>query len=197
MKTMIILKRGIDFEISSSILATFFLLLLTCPLVGQAQQKKPLTENDYGKWGTLWVKDLSDQGKWASYEMTYENHNDTLFLQRTSGNGRYSFPKGRDSRFGGEKIFTFLQPESKLKVIHLETLKTEVLTAVKRYELMLDGKYIITLDSGYGEKGTLKVRNQKGIAIDSIVGVTEYALNDNKDALCMPPNIKSTMKLGL
>ncbi|TDE29400.1 S9 family peptidase [Flavobacterium ranwuense] len=175
----------------------FLTLLLSCPVAGQEQPKKLLTEADYGRWGTLSTKDISDQGKWSSYEMTYENHNDTLFLQRTSGNERYSFPKGRDSHFGGEKIFAFLQPESKLKVIHLETLKTEVLTAVKRYEVVLEGKYILTLDSGYGEKSILKVRNEKGNVIDSILGVTEYALNNTKDAVLFATNNQGYDEVGI
>lgn len=172
-------------------------LLLSCPVAGQEQPKKRLTEADYGKWGTLSVKDISDQGKWASYEMTYENHNDSLFLQRTSGNERYSFPKGNHSHFGGEQIFAFLAPESKLKIIHLETLKTEVFTAVKRYELVLDGKYILTFDNGYGEKSTLKVRNEKGILMDSIFGVTEYALNDTNDAVLFAANNQGDGEVGI
>lgn len=182
MKTIKRMERAIYSNISG-LFASFLLLLLTCPQVGQAQQKKLVTEKDYGRWGTFWVKDISDQGKWASYEMTYENHKDTLFLQRTSGNESYAFPKGTDARFGGEKIFTLLMPESKLKIMHLETRKTEVLTEVKRYELLLGGQYIITFNKGYGEKSQLKIRNEKGLVVDSIPAVTEYALNDNKDAL--------------
>jgi dipeptidyl aminopeptidase/acylaminoacyl peptidase len=196
MKNINLIKR-IIYKDLLGLFIPFLTLLLSCPVAGQEQPKKLLTEVDYGRWGTLNIKGISDYGKWSSYEMTYENHKDTLFLQRTSGNERYMFPKGREGRFGGEKIFTFLQPESKLKIIHLETSKTEVLTNVERYELVLDGKYILTLNQDYGEKSTMKVRNEHGFVIDSVVGVTEYTLNNNKDAVLFAVNNQGYDEVGI
>ena len=171
-----------DFEFSSLVFA-FLLLLLSCPCMGQTQQKKRLTENDYGRWGTLEVKGISEQGKWASYAMHYENHSDTLFVQSTTATKSYVFPKGNDGHFGGEQIFAFLAPESKLKVLQLRKGKIAVYNHVKRYELAMNGEYIITLNKGYGEKSLMRIRNQNGKIIDSIAGVTEYALNEKRDAL--------------
>ena len=161
----------------------FLLVLLTCALTGQAQEKKLLTENDYARWGTLAVKAISEQGKWASYAMHYENHSDTLFVQSTDKNKRYAFPNGNDGQFGGEQIFAFLVPESKLKVLHLLKGKIAVFDNAKRYELAMNGAYIITLNKGYGEKSLMRISNQNGKVIDCIVGVTAYVLNENKDAL--------------
>lgn len=179
---MLLFKRKMDFEFSSLVFA-FLLLLLSCPCMGQTQQKKRLTENDYGRWGTLEVKGISEQGKWASYAMHYENHSDTLFVQSTTATKSYVFPKGNDGHFGGEQIFAFLAPESKLKVLQLRKGKIAVYNHVKRYELAMNGEYIITLNKGYGEKSLMRIRNQNGKIIDSIAGVTEYALNEKRDAL--------------
>lgn len=180
---MILFKRKIDFECSSLVLDLFLLVLLSCSILGQAQQKKPLTEKDYDRWGTLEVKAISEKGKWVSYAMHYENHSDTLFVQSTDKNKRYVFPNGNDSHFGGEQLFAFLAPESKLKVLQLRKSKITVYNHVKRYELAMDGEYIITLNKGYGEKSLMRIRNQNGKVIDSIAGVTGYALNENRDAL--------------
>jgi dipeptidyl aminopeptidase/acylaminoacyl peptidase len=184
------------FEISSLALATF-LLLLSCPCMGQAQQKKPLTENDYGRWGTLEVKAISDQGKWASYAMRYENHKDTLFVHNTTKNKSYAFPKGVEGRFGGERLFAFLALESQLKVMQLPTGKISVYENVKRYELACDGQYIITLNKGYSEKSLLKIRNEKGIVLDSIAGVTEYSLNVEKDAVLYASKAQGHNEVGI
>lgn len=196
MKAMLIESKKIDFEISSLVLATF-LLLLYCPCMGQVQQKKALTENDYKRWGTLEVKAISDQGKWASYVMRYENHNDTLFVQNTARNKSYVFPKGNDGHFGGEQLFAFLAPDSKLKVMELPTGKITVYDNVKRYELAKDGQYIITLNKGYGEKCLMQIRNSKGKVIDSIEGVSEYALNADKDAIMYASSQKDYSELGI
>ncbi|MFV8326204.1 alpha/beta hydrolase family protein [Flavobacterium sp. ZS1P14] len=200
MKAINLVEREINREINrelSSLVVSLLFLLISCPVVGQDQQKKHLSEADYGRWGTLEVKAISDQGKWASYEMTYENHTDTLFLQATSENQRYTFPKGSEARFGAEKVFAFLEPQSTLKVVHLQTGKTEVLANVKRYELLPDGRYILTLDQGYGQKSTLKIRNEQGIVIDSIIGVTEYALNNAKDAVLFATTNQGRNEVGM
>ena len=196
MKAINLVKRGMN-DCLLGLFSTFLFLLVSLPIIGQEKQKKPLGEADYKRWGTLSIKGISDYGKWTSYEMNYENHNDTLFLQRTSGNKPYFFPKGKDGRFGGEKIFAFLQSESKLKVICLETNKTQVFTAVKRYELLLQGKYMATLDKGYGEKSTMKIQNEQGIVIDSIAGVTQYVINSNKDAILYATEYQGCNEVGI
>lgn len=186
-----------DFEISSLVLVLFLLLLLSCPVVGQAQQKKPLTENDYGKWGSMEVKAISDEGKWASYAMRYQNHNDTLFVHNIDKNKSYAFPKGQEGRFGGDRLFAFLGPESQLKVMQLQTGKIKIYEHVKRYELALNGQYIITLNKGYSEKSLLKIYNQKGIVIDSITGVTQYSLNATGDALLYAAKYQASSEVGI
>lgn len=196
MKAMLIVRKKIDFEISSLVVA-FVLLLLSCPCMGQAQQKKPLTENDYQRWGTLEVKAISDQGKWASYAMHYENHSDTLFVQNTTKTKSYVFPKGNDGRFGEEKLFAFLAPNSKLKVLELPTGKIAVYDNIKRYELAKDGQYIITLNKGYGEKSLMQIRNSNGKVIDSIDGVSEYTLNADKDAIVYASSQKDYSEIGI
>lgn len=165
--------------------------------MGQVQQKKALTENDYQRWGTLEVKAISDQGKWASYAMRYENHSDTLFVQNTAKNKSYVFPKGNDGRFGGEQLFAFLASDSKLKVMELPTGKIAVYDNVKRYELANDGQYIITLNKGYGEKCLMQIRNSNGKVIDSIEGISEYALNADKDAIMYASSQKDYSELGI
>lgn len=196
MKAILIIRKKIDFEILSLVLATL-LLLLSCPCMGQVQQKKALTENDYARWGTLEVKAISNQGKWASYAMRYENQSDTLFVQNTTKTKSYVFPKGNDGRFGAEKLFAFLAPNSKLKVLELPTGKIAVYDNIKRYELAKDGQYIITLNKGYGEKSLMQIRNSNGKVIDSIDGISEYALNADKDAIVYASSQKDYSEIGI
>ncbi|WP_264564389.1 alpha/beta hydrolase family protein [Flavobacterium sp. N3904] len=193
---MMLFKIKMDFECSSLVLA-FLLLLLSCPYVGQAQQKKPVTEDDYQRWGTLEVNALSDDGKWASYAMRYENHSDTLFVQRTDQSKSYAFPKGIDGQFGGEQLFAFLAPESQLKVLQLRKGKISVYHQVRRYALAKDGQYIVTFDKGYGQKSGMKVRNSNGTVIDSIAGVTEYVLDANSEALVYASSQSGHHEVGI
>lgn len=159
------------------------ILLSACPFMGQAQQKKQLTENDYSQWGNLNIKNISNKGNWVSCEMNYENQNDTLLLINTSKTKIFSFAKGKNGQFGTEKFFAFLEPESKLKVIELLTGKVSVYPNVEKYELACNGKYIITFNNVHGQKKLMTIRNSQCKILESIVGVTEYSLSQKGDAI--------------
>jgi hypothetical protein len=64
-------------------ISIFFFWLVACPAIGQVITKKPLTEAEYGLWGTLKQEQLSKNGKWVSYRVTYESGEDTLFVMNS------------------------------------------------------------------------------------------------------------------
>ncbi len=45
-----------------------------------AQTKKNLTPEDYGKWQSIGVTDLSPNGEWLTYQILVQEDNDTLFV---------------------------------------------------------------------------------------------------------------------
>jgi dipeptidyl aminopeptidase/acylaminoacyl peptidase len=192
MTNLFLIKRSINVSILN-----WLLLLLTCPLTGQAQQKKQLKESDYIKWGTLNVKALSDDGNWASYQMSYENHLDTLFVQNTYTNKTFSFAGAQGGHFAGKNIFTFLQSESRLKILTLKTGRLKTIENVKRYELALDGKYILTYDQDYAKKSLLKIRNDKGEIMDSLTDISEYCLSSRKNTLLYTSKTKKQIEVGI
>lgn len=179
------------------IILNWLLLLSACLSAGQAQQKKYLKDNEYEKWGTLDIKSISDKGAWVSCEMSYENQKDTLFLLSTSKTKSYSFPKGKNGSFGAEDIFVFLEPESRLKIIELMSGKIQTFENVSRYESVSDGKYLITLNKGYGQKSLLTIRDKKRKVIDTIAGVTEYIFNSTKDAIMYSATYQNHYQVGI
>lgn len=177
------------------LISTF--LLCSCPMVGQEPQKRDLKEADYGKWGTLWTKGLSNLGNWVSFEMTYENHNDTLFLKRTTGNKTYTFPKGKNGQCGVEQVFACLLPNAVLQVTELRSGKMQLFPDVKRYDLLVGGKYILTSNKGRNTISLIKIRNQKGAVIDSISNVTDYVLNPKKNGMLFAVTNGSQHSIGI
>jgi dipeptidyl aminopeptidase/acylaminoacyl peptidase len=197
MKMFLLIQNKMDFALTSMLWATFLLLLLSRPLLGLAQQKKTLSENDYSRWGSLDVQAISDKGKWASYAMRYDSGMDTLFVHNTTKNKSYAFPKGHDGLFGAEKVFAFLVPESNLKVMQLETGQVKHFDHVERYELTTNGHYIITFDKGYSQKSVMIIRNQNGAIVDTLANVTEHSLNSTKDALLFTSNSNENTAVGI
>lgn len=165
--------------------------------MGQRQTSKHIAEKDYEKWGTLWAKGLSASGNWASYEINYDHKGDTLFVQSTTFDKTYILPKGTAGQFGAEAYYACVLPEAKLQLLNLVTGTIKVIPNVKRFDLVIRGKYIIALDKWYGQKSVLKVYTEKGILLDSIEGVTEYKLNEKKDALLFAASRNACYETGI
>lgn len=178
-------------------LLNLWILLSACPVLGQAGQMKHVKEIDYAKWGTLDLKNISDEGKWVSCEMNYDSRQDTLFLLSTSKTKTFAFPKGHNGHFAGERFFAFLEPESKLKVVQLKTQKIQVFEDVSQYELVYDSKYILTLTTEHSQKNTITIRNEKGKILYAITEVTEYAVNPDKDALLFSAGNERLNEIGI
>ena len=58
-----------------------YFFFLTAPPAG-AQEKHPVTSEDYGRWETLREGALSPDGRWLVYEIGRVNGNDELRLHR-------------------------------------------------------------------------------------------------------------------
>jgi len=153
--------------------AVVFLIWLTaCPVLGQVQAKKTLTEADYNLWGTMGGEQLSVKGNWASYRISYENDTDTLFVVNTQSRKRYTFPGVREGRFNAEELFAYMKKEE-LVLTDLTTGKEIQIPDVERYDFSADGHTLVTL-----EKGNQLVVRKYGQVIDRIDNVTEYNQDD-------------------
>lgn len=74
------------------------LVLFTSQVFGQAA-KFALTETEYGKWGTLRLNKISEDGKWVACNMYYERGKDTLFLLNTQSNRKIAIAGGKRPEF--------------------------------------------------------------------------------------------------
>ncbi len=164
------------------IFGIWFFLLFSYSSFGQPQ-KKQLTEADYGKWGTLWIKGFSNSGKWVNFEMSYENHKDTLFLQNTERDLRLIFPNGFNGKFGNEKFFICMLPDGRLNFTDLETMQSNIIDKVDRYEIGQDAKNIITFEKKENGKSAILIRNPKGLVINIINEVYDFTIDPSKKAL--------------
>jgi dipeptidyl aminopeptidase/acylaminoacyl peptidase len=148
------------------------LVLVSCPVLGQVLTKRQLTESDYNLWGTMKGEQISNTGRWVSYQMTYPSKCDTLFVYDTNAQKKFSFPDYTNGRFAGEGVFA-CQKKDTLLLYHLKTAKKEQIAGVKRYEFSSDGDLLVTLK----EDNQLLVCRQ-GVLVDRIANVKEYKWNN-------------------
>ncbi|RUT70265.1 S9 family peptidase [Flavobacterium cupreum] len=162
----------------------FYSVMITCPVMGQVMQKD-LTPADYNLWSRLSVGTLSENGKWASFNVSYENGADTLFVKRTDGKSCFDFAQGQDGRFFGKDKFACLK--SGLCIANLQTGNLKTVSEVIRYEITKEN-YIIA-ESPFGNVNkNLTIYNEEGNIYFDIKNVTAWSYNVKSDAIIYQTN---------
>ncbi|TRW23624.1 S9 family peptidase [Flavobacterium zepuense] len=150
------------------------LLLITCPVVGQVINAKPITREDYHLWGSPELKEVSDDGKWISYSVSYENGADTLFVKGSENATAYSFPQHNNGTFTSSGYFA-CQRENKLVVMDLNGGLIKSYDDIKSFEFSKKAGMLILLSNGNGTN-SLRLTDQQGKTIYSLKDVSSYAL---------------------
>ncbi|TBX67490.1 S9 family peptidase [Flavobacterium silvisoli] len=166
-------------------------LLLSCPIFGQARQ---VVKNSagFGKEGKVLINELSADGKWISYGISYESGTDTLVLQNTVTKARQLFPKGTQSHFGGKRFFACIR-KNDLIVLSLESGRSFVVPNISRYFFLANGTCLATLNT----KHILELRNTRNKVVQTIEGITGFELNETRDVLLYSSNTKDNFEVGI
>jgi dipeptidyl aminopeptidase/acylaminoacyl peptidase len=182
------------------VVALHYLLCLCCVLMGftaYAQAvKQPVNTAEYHLWGTLYTDRLSDEGRWVSYLMDYDNGTDTLFLGSTDGKKSYKFPDSGSGAFCREETFAFMDKEGTLTLLDLASGNKTALGKIAAYTFAANGKYLITL-SGSGSGQSLEIRDIKGNIIKALPDVESYKLGNNDTMVICSQNTASNGRIIL
>lgn len=180
-------KKGFDFVLNRKakclpLGALFIFVLVACPLLGQVKQKKQLTPADYPLWGTFQLEELSERGKWVSYNMQYEQQTDTLFLKNTETKKTIPFPKGSEGKFNKEESFACLIPAG-LAAINLKTNQQQFIPNAVAFAFSSNGKYRIVLKKDSDNQKSLEISSPDGKWKEDIKNATAFLLNTATDKL--------------
>jgi len=184
---------------------SYFLLLFFFSLsVTQAQQKKWLTADDYGKWQSLGAMDLSPNGQWVAYQVMVQEDNDTLYIKNRLTDTLYKMAFASAPEFSkdnkwiafriglpfkeAEKLRDQSKPvEYKMGLLNLVTGKKEIIQNINRFSFSRNGKFLAAYLSPPKEnkdKGAvLLLKNLSDGTTRTIGNVTEYAFNKKSDHL--------------
>ena len=165
---------------------TMYLLLfyLLTGTTGNAQQAKlQIKRDDYKKWGTLVLGELSSRGNWASYQMMYESARDTLFLKSVDSRSHYQFASASSARFDptGQSAAVVCAGDT-LRWVDLDSGKILELPSAGSFEFNPDGKKLVLLQIRNNSQG-LAVYKDNGEEELWIPNVYEYALSGNSLAV--------------
>ncbi|WP_432221819.1 alpha/beta hydrolase family protein [Flavobacterium sp. TMP13] len=161
----------------------FILPLVACPLWGQVVQKKELAAADYHLWSELNINKISLDGNWASYNLTYENYVDTLFVQHIkSPKKRYAFPRTESSLFTINNFFLAKRSDT-LLITNLKTGEQEVIRQVKQYHYSIKNDLLIISTQTELQQNLLTIRTPSGKIEKEIKGVSTFSVSPNEQGL--------------
>lgn len=178
------------------------LACLVCFTCLQAQQKKYLTKEDYGRWQSIASADLSPDGQWIAYQITVQEGNDTMYVTNSKLNKQYKLEFASTAEFSkdnqwvayriglpfkdAEKLRDQLKPiEYRMGLLNLASGKKEVVQNISRFGFSRNGKFLavyLTPPKENKDKGAVVLlKNLMTGATRTIGNVTEYAFNKKSD----------------
>lgn len=109
-----------------------FLLILAIAssiiLDAQAQDKKPLTTNDFASWKTLKNPIISNDGKLTAFEINPEKGDGNLVIKSVDSKKTDTIPRGYAAGFSPESdfiVYKIKQPEDSIRIAKKKKLKKE------------------------------------------------------------------------
>ena len=110
-------------------------------------QKKPLDHSIYDQWQNVSNRQISNNGKWASYHVTPQEGDETLFIQRTDNSKKISIPRGTGLKFTAD---------SKIAVATIKPFYKDIKAVkdkkLKKEKLAKDTLALVNLETGKIEK---------------------------------------------
>ncbi|WP_158798143.1 prolyl oligopeptidase family serine peptidase [Pedobacter sp. L105] len=139
---------------------TFTLVLLFITSFTFAQ-KKPLNHSVYDSWESVGVKQLSDNGQWASYSILKQEGDGTLYISNLTNTTRINIPRGENLQFSADGKYAALL----IKPLYATT-RQEKIKKKKPEEMSKDSLGIINLTN----QAVVKVPRVKSFKIPETAG---------------------------
>ena len=171
------MEKVIKFHRYFLILIIFFLGDLS--LVAQKQRKQQITSDDYKKWSTLIGQKLNSKGQWASYKLSYPSGIDTVIVQQTIGDKKYTFPSINEYKFSDNgKYWAAISAAQGLGLLNLKTGAVHWMHNVVSFDFLMSGKYIVWLQKN-GIEQELHIINLENQNQCYVKDIAEYRFTED------------------
>ncbi|WP_044129399.1 S9 family peptidase [Rudanella lutea] len=152
-----------------------FITLFSGLALAQAPKlaKRPLNHTDYDRWQSVRLEQLSDNGRWISYQIDPQEGDGLLMVTGVgSPSTKYSVPRGYAARFSADSRFLV----ARIKAPIADTRKAK-LKKKKADEMPKDSLVVLNLGTG----ATQKFPNVKSFALGKDGGSWVAFLQERKD----------------
>lgn len=164
--------------------------------MGQALQKKSLSEEDYQRWGEMHINEISPDENWASYKMQYSNGSDTLFIKNVHRNIIYSVPGGNSAVFTDNNLF-ICKSGNDMHIINLKTTKKEIIPGVRQFFYRRVSKDLIYLQNSEVKKDYLVIYSLKNNTHITISAINDCMISPDEKYLACTGSLENKNGLAL
>jgi dipeptidyl aminopeptidase/acylaminoacyl peptidase len=185
----------------------------------EAQQKKKITPEEYGKWEILRNTSISKDGNWSSYQVDQINKDKTTFLYNIKKQTTNFYPNSAKAKFSKtgkwfayEKVLSGKEQKAKDKedkkdkkkktkvndkvLINLTNADTLLLSGVVNYSFSEKDSYLAILRENEGAK-TLLIRDLKTQSQMSFGNIKSFEWQQKGELLAMIMQTKDSTANGI
>lgn len=175
------------------IVTLFILVLMVCPVWGQASNKMDLTPEVYDQWHTIHSEQLSGDSKWFSYSLLYAHDIDTTFVEDVRGSRKYIFPNAQGGKFSGN-WYSCLR-DGVLNLLQLEQKKQIEIPNVWSYSVT--SKDIVVVHVQENGVSSLIILNKDGREMHNFSNVKHYYLDAGTSKILLEQkyNLETTLTI--
>lgn len=160
---------------------SILLLFTVCPIMGQTIKHESLSPEQYDKWSTLSIDNVSENAQWVSYLVSYESAIDTLFIKNTKNLKCIAFPKVKTGIFIRETSFISKLPDQRFELFNLTTNNKIYFENISDLQIANDN---IILKENLNGKGTaILICDYQGSVLTRIEDINSYSLNPERNKL--------------
>jgi dipeptidyl aminopeptidase/acylaminoacyl peptidase len=170
--------------------------MIVCTASAQHMPKKPLSVGDYSLWSTLRTEELSADGQWVSYKLSYKTA-DTLFVKNTKTMNTLTFPGGTLGKFLGSSHYAFLDRSATLTLVDLNSGKRQTYENVLSFDGADHSRLLVLLTGEKDRPQKLKLISGSGIQLIAVAGVDQYRLNSSGEGILYSTVNEGKYKVGV
>src|SRR5690606_23727000 len=188
------------FWISTTQVIFSLLVLMVCPIWGQAVKKKDLTPPDYKLWYHIPTPKLNNDGSWFSFHKYYKSGEDTLVIKSIRNNTQTVVGNGKQEQFLENSNLLLYLANNNLILKNLKTGVDSTYKNVVDYRVSPQEKYLAVLSEAKGE-GNSKIKNLtltafRNSALAYIPNIMEYHFDDAGKFMAFSQKTDNGYQLG-
>lgn len=159
---------------------------------------KPINSEDYSKWSTAVISNVSPDRNWVSYLSLYESFaskRDILNVKSLMSSNSFAFPGSRYGLFFGDQ-FVCMSADT-LIIQNLKNGKKRQVKGVSEFKLTSGLQYLLIVRTAKDKLKTIAIEDVNGRTVKELNAVEKYQLSNVGDKLIYSRLVNNSINLSM